>query len=130
MWTDWKRFLTFCFVPLLGLVVGIQDYALAQSGDAALRSLISLPIVGSFQPVTTLEKFCGPLLPKCGIGNTFRSEVGTGYGFGNIYSAKLRQGSGDFDLLTYAQLDQGPQYIDIRGSASIEVWLPRQLLLF
>src|SRR5208283_1968669 len=113
MRTDWKRFLTSCFVPLLGLIVGIQDYALAQSGDAALRSLISIPIIGSFEPITTFEKFCGPLLPKCGIGNTFRSEVGIGYGFGNIFSAKLTRGSGDFDLLSYAQLNQGPEYIDI-----------------
>ena len=115
MRTDWKRFLTSCFVPLLGLIVGIQDYALAQSGDAALRSLISIPIIGSFEPVTTLEKFCGSLLPKCGIGNTFRSEVGTGYGFANTFSAKLTRGSGDFDLLSYSKLDQGPPYIDIRA---------------
>ena len=92
MRTDWKRFLrsvVCCFVPVMGLVVGIQEYASAQGVGSSLGPLFTVPVVASFEPVTTLEKFCGPLLPKCGIGNTFRSEVGTGYGFTSIQSAKL-----------------------------------------
>ncbi len=123
MGTDWKRFLrsvACCFVPVMGLVVGIQDYASAQSGGGSVGSMISFPLVGSFEPVTTLEKFCGPILPKCGIGNTFRSEMGTGYGFANVFSAKLTGGGLDLDLLSYAALDQGPSYTDIR--ADLRLW--------
>ncbi len=123
MRTDWKRFLrsvACCLVPVMGLVVGIQDYASAQSGGGSVGSMISFPLVGSFEPITTFEKFCGPILPKCGIGNTFRSEVGTGYGFATIRSAKLSRGNGDFDLRSFSALDQGPQYIDIR--ADLRLW--------
>ena len=123
MGTDWKRFLrsvACCFVPVLGLVVGIQDYASAQSAGGSVGSMISFPLVGSFEPITTLEKFCGPILPKCGIGNTFRSEVGTGYGFANVFSAKLTRGSGDFDLRSFSALDQGPQYSEI--CADLRLW--------
>ncbi len=123
MRTDWKRFLrsvAYCLVPVLGLVVGIQNYASAQSGGGSVGSMVSFPLVGSFEPITTFEKFCGPILPKCGIGNTFRSEVGTGYGFGTIRSAKLTRGNGDFDLRSFSALDQGPQYADVR--ADLRLW--------
>ena len=92
MGTDWKRFLrsvACCFVPVMGLVVGIQEYASAQGVSGFLGSFFPVPIVGSFEPVTSFEKFCGPLLPKCDIGNTFRSEVGVGYKWASTGPALL-----------------------------------------
>src|SRR5271157_4664248 len=123
MGTDWKRFLrsvACCFVPVMGLVVGAQEYAAAQGLGASLGSLFPVPIVGSFEPVTTFEKFCGPLLPKCDIGNTFRSEFGVGYKWASTGPALLTGptlggGSQTFDLRTWSFLDQQAPYVEILG---------------
>jgi hypothetical protein len=123
MGTDWKRFLrsvACCFVPVMGLVVGIQEYAAAQGVGGSLGSLFPIPIVGSFEPVTTLEKFCGPILPKCGIANTFRSEVGVGYKWASTGPAMLTGPDRTLDLRTLSALDQQPPYTEFL--ADLRLW--------
>lgn len=128
MGTDWKRFLrsvACCFVPVMGLVVGIQEYASAQGVGGSLGSFFPVPIVGSFEPVTTFEKICGPLLPKCDIGNSFRSEFGVGYRWPSMCAAKLTTTNGvgatvDYDLRGVAALDQEPPYIEFFGD--LRLW--------
>ncbi len=69
-----------CWSFLLLLLILLPSSGMA----APLESYLPMPIIGSFEPVTTFEKFCGPLLPKCDIGNTFRSELGVGYKWASI----------------------------------------------
>jgi hypothetical protein len=123
MGTDWKRFLrsvACCFVPVMGLAVGIQEYAAAQGVGGSLGSLFPIPIVGSFEPVTTLEKFCGPILPKCGIANTFRSEVGVGYKWVSTGPAILTGNGVQYDLRSRSFLDQQPPYTEFL--ADLRLW--------
>jgi len=107
-------------VAVTGMAVGIQEHASAQGVGSSLGSFFPVPIVGSFEPVTTFEKFCGPILPKCGIGNTFRSEVGVGYNFIDTCSAQLKGGGLELDLRTFAVLDQAPPNAEI--SADLRLW--------
>ncbi len=64
-----------------------------------------------------MEKICGPILPMCGIGNTFRSEVGIGYKFASICAAQLTTAGSaatvDFDLRGNAVLDKNPPYVEV-----------------
>lgn len=88
----------------------------AQTYGPSLSSLRSvLPLM------STVEYYIGPLLPPEGIGNSFRSEIGTGLATAKLQSATLKGPlSGEFDLRDVAQLDGQPLRLDIFGN--LRIW--------
>jgi hypothetical protein len=83
----------------------------AQSQAAAL---------GSALPLGGLERFFGPLIPACGIGSTFRSEVTGGVSSGSVEGAKLSGfGTGELSLRK-SLLDEAPLRLD--ASAIFRFW--------
>ncbi|MBM3300281.1 MAG: hypothetical protein FJY85_10030 [Deltaproteobacteria bacterium] len=77
--------------------------------------------LGSFLPLNAVETVIGPIIPPCGIGNTFRSEVGTGLASASLRGAKIKGSQGDeFDLRQYANLDRSPLRMDV--FANLRVW--------
>lgn len=76
---------------------------------------------GSLFPLNTLEKYLGPIIPKCGITSSFRSEVGAGIATAVLQGAKITGSSGaTFDLVRYADIDKDPQRLDIY--ANMRIW--------
>jgi len=105
-------------VALLGMVVmallcvaGVGP-ANAQSYGPSLSSLRSIfPLMG------TVEQYIGPILPPDGLGNSFRSEFGTGVAAASIQGATLTGSrSGAIDLRKAAGLDEQPLRLDIFGN--------------
>lgn len=86
----------------------------------------SLGYLRSFVPLmNTVEQFIGPILPPDGLGNSFRSEIGTGLAAAQLQTALLtRKGGGaatsifpaEMDLRVAAQLDKQPLRLDIFGN--------------
>ncbi|HTY23084.1 MAG TPA: hypothetical protein VMC85_08130 [Desulfomonilaceae bacterium] len=119
-----KRYLRFATCFLAAALISLfacHDYASAQGIGASLGSFIPVQTIGSYAPLTTLETYCGPILPKCGIANTFRSEFGVGAGLAQLQSVKLSGSlAGDIDLNGHAALDDTPPYFDIY--ADLRLW--------
>ena len=115
------RFVT-CFLVVLSIsLFSSYEYASAQSVGSSLGSFVPFRAVGSYAPLTTLETCIGPIVPKCGIASTLRSEFGTGFACTSLQSAKLSGSTaGDLDLVGHAGLDQGPFYYDIY--ADLRLW--------
>ncbi|MBI4963751.1 MAG: hypothetical protein HY913_10795 [Desulfomonile tiedjei] len=76
----------------------------AQSHAAAL---------GSYLPIAGLERFIGPIIPACGIGSTFRSEVSAGMGVGDVRGAKLTGSSIGEISLRRSLLDEAPLRLEV-----------------
>lgn len=75
----------------------------------------------SLFPLNTLERYLGPIIPKCGITSSFRSEVGAGIATAVLQGAKITGSRGDtFDLVRYADIDEDPQRLDIY--ANLRLW--------
>lgn len=71
----------------------------------------------------TVESIFGPLLPPCGIGNTFRSEISTGIAAVLLDKALLSGPSGKFDLIAKDapnQLDEHPTRYDV--NLNVRLW--------
>lgn len=71
----------------------------------------------------TVESVFGPLLPPCGIGNTFRSEISTGIAAVLLDKALLSGPSGKFDLIAKDspnQLDEHPTRYDV--NLNLRLW--------
>jgi hypothetical protein len=83
----------------------------AQSYAAAL---------GSYGSLGGLERFIGPLIPACGIGNTFRSEIGAGGSAGEVIGAKLIGSAGGELSLNKAVIDEAPMRFD--AYATLRLW--------
>jgi hypothetical protein len=76
----------------------------------------------SASPIGTLESFLGPVWPKGGLCNSFRSEVGTSYSMGSVLAAKLTgfEHLADVDLLGAAFLDNSPSKFEIH--VDLRLW--------
>ena len=68
-------------------------------------------------PLNSLERYIGPLLPRSGIGATFRSEVCAGPGLGALQNVRL-SGTGwqERELQGYLGLDEYPMRYDINSN--------------
>ena len=111
--------MSFVKLAILGVVV----LCMAGPGPACAQTYgPSLSAWRSFIPaMSTVEKFIGPLLPPEGLGNSFRSEVGTGMAAAVLQSATLKGPlSGEYDLRNVAQLDEQPLRLDIFGN--LRIW--------
>ncbi len=101
-----RAVLAFVFICSAGVVP-----CFAQSYAAAL---------GSAVPLTGLERFIGPIIPACGIGATFRSEISAGISAGDVRGAKLvGSGSGEISLRK-SLLDEAPLRFD--ATANLRIW--------
>ncbi len=72
-------------------------------------------------PLDSIERMVGPLYPRGGLGNTFRSELGTSVSAANLTTAKL-EGSitGVLDLRDAMPLDRYPNRYELRGN--LRLW--------
>jgi len=69
-------------------------------------------------PLDGIERYIGPIFPRGGIGSTFRSETGTGFGAAQLQAAKLvvqdqNQRSIELNLTTVMPLEKGPHRYDL-----------------
>ncbi len=105
-----KRSCLLVTILVAALLVCYQDQAQAQG--FGFDSLFS---------VKALECYIGPILPKGGLCNSFRSELGTGYTYTTLAGAKLTGStSGEYDLRNVAFLEQNPSKYDIY--ADLRLW--------
>ncbi len=73
------------------------------------------------QGLSSLECYIGPLWPKGGLSNSFRSEVGTAYFPTQLVAAKVTGSErGEFNLRESAFLDNNPSKYDIH--ADLRLW--------
>ncbi|MDQ7785387.1 MAG: hypothetical protein RDU20_21060 [Desulfomonilaceae bacterium] len=107
---------------LVGIVI-VTMLCVAGVGPAKAQSYgSSLGYFSSFVPLmTTIEQYFGPILPPDGLGNSFRSEFGTGLAAAQLQSAILsRKREGAEDLRIAAHLDKQPLRLDIFGN--LRIW--------
>jgi hypothetical protein len=108
-------------VALLGLVVmALLSVAGARPANAQSYGP-SMSTLRSFVPLmSTVEHYIGPILPPDGLGNSFRSEIGTGLAAASLQGAVLTGArSGAVDLRKAAGLDERPLRLDIFGNMRI-----------
>lgn len=104
---------------LMGLVPAVLLLLGPGGRPCCAQSLLSS--VYSAIPVDSIEKFIGPILPREGIGSTFRSEVSTGVAGSSLKGAKLiGSTSGEMDLRPVMTLDNGPNRY--RVNSNVRIW--------
>lgn len=107
---------------LLSIMVTALVY-FAGVGHANAQSYSpSLSSVRSFVPLlSTVEQYIGPILPPDGLGNSFRSEIGTGVAAASLQNAVLSGSrSGAVELRKAAGLDEQPLRFDV--FADLRIW--------
>lgn len=112
---DHRRFVgvtALCLVLATTLMAVFAPSCPAQSFESLLCSLGG---------VKSVEKLLGPILPECGIGATFRSELGTSFVMSSVDGAKLvGSQTGELDLRTVSMLDTSPYRYDYY--ANFRLW--------
>jgi len=104
---------------LTGLVPAVLLLLGPGGGPCYAQSLLSS--VYSAIPVDSIEKYIGPILPREGIGSTFRSEVSTGVAASSLRGAKLIGSTiGQVDLRPVMTLDGGPNRYMM--NSNIRIW--------
>ncbi len=117
-------------VVLLGIVVSTVLCVAGVSPANAQSYGNSFSYLRSFVPVmTAVEQYIGPILPPDGLGNSFRSEIGTGLATAQLQSAVLTRKRSvvanlnfpnEMDLRQVAELDKQPLRLDIFGN--LRIW--------
>ncbi len=71
-------------------------------------------------PLETIESVFGPIIPKCGIAATFRSEIGVGFFGTDMKGAKLiGSAEEELDIRKVMPMDGGPIEYHLYGNMRI-----------